>query len=103
MSNIPTINEFFRRNTKPKNSFINGYGEKVNIDYEIDYEAAMKDMGETMRKESIKLCTENAVLKYDSCGDPMMCGCQGTCENLIAMIDRKSIRDCEKDKKLEIK
>ena len=42
-------------------------------------------------EEALKEAAERASIRYSSCGDPMTCGCQGTCEYPNSFIDKKSI------------
>lgn len=44
----------------------------------------------------IELCSQSARTKSISCGDPMACGCQGTCDHPYVSVNRSSIKNAPK-------
>lgn len=66
-----------------KNSNGNGW-------FEQEFEAISAAMTEYAH-QAIEAAAEAANIRYTPCGDPMTCACQGTCDHLMAHIDKKSI------------
>lgn len=51
------------------------------------------------RREALEEAAEKAKVKYTSCGDPMTCGCHGTCEHPYASVNKQSILNLVKELK----
>lgn len=51
-----------------------------------------REQMEDIERKAIERVIKSAKVTYTPCGDISMCGCQGTCERPIAIVDKKPLR-----------